>query len=555
MKPMPIGIDDFKKVREGYYFIDKSFFLKKLIDGHSEVTLCTRPRRFGKTLTLSMVKYFFDRENGESNRHLFSGLMIEKAGEKYLKEQGKYPVIFLTLKGVKKQNWEDELYLLGEILKDFYQKFIYLEDSQALNEQERNYVKKLLRGECNQSELELSLARLTNYLYKHHGQKPILLLDEYDVPIQYGFEHGYYKEIIGFMKVWLDGGLKGNTALEFAVLTGVLRVAKESIFSDLNNLEVNSIVRGDYEDVFGFTEKEVNKIAEDYGAADKIEELKKWYDGYHFGRTEIYNPWSVINYFRYGCEAGTYWLNTSGNMIIRDLLDLADMEMREELTGLFRGKPLETTINEGLVYDEIYKRKDALYTMLLTTGYLTIAEENKIGNRTIYSLRIPNLEIKTVYESKIMEYLAEEMEIEDSIFLMRDLIRGEGESFAKRLNKMLVKMMSYYDSKKQDKEGFYHGLMLGLTALLSSSYQVKSNRESGYGRFDLAIIPKDKSKTGVIMEFKTAEKEEKLEEAALEALEQIKRREYMAEFAEQGIKLMQIYGIAFWRKKVKLICE
>lgn len=555
IKPMPIGIDDFKEVREGYYFVDKSFFLKKLIDGHSKVTLCTRPRRFGKTLIMSMVKYFFDQENGESNRHLFEGLMIEKAGEKYLREQGKYPVIFLTLKGVKKQSWEDEIYLLGEILKDFYQKFIYLEKSQALNEQERNYVKKLLRGECNQSELELSLARLTNYLYKHHGKKPILLLDEYDVPIQHGFEQGYYEEIINFMKVWLDGGLKGNTSLEFAVLTGVLRVAKESIFSDLNNLEVNSIVRGDYENVFGFTEEEVRKIAGEYGAAEKTEELKKWYDGYNFGGTEIYNPWSVINYFRYRCEAGPYWLNTSGNMIIRNLLDLSDLEMREEITELFRGKPLETTINEGLVYEEIYKRKNALYTMLLTTGYLTIEGKNKVGNRMIYSLRIPNLEIETVYESKIMEYLAEEMEIEDSIFLMRDLLRGEAESFARWLNKMLLKMMSYYDSKKQDKEGFYHGLMLGLTALLSSSYQVKSNRESGCGRFNLAIIPKDRSRSGVIMEFKTAEKEEKLEEAAREALAQIRSKEYMAEFTEQGIRLMQIYGIAFWRKKVKLLGE
>ena len=553
MKPMPIGIDDFKEVKEGYYFVDKTFFLKQLIDGHSKVTLCTRPRRFGKTLTLSMVKYYFDRENGESNRHLFNGLMIEKAGEKYLKEQGKYPVIFLTLKECKYTYWDSAYRGLKLKIEEICDSLGYLLDSDKLTDRDKVIFKEIITGKASEEVYMKSLQILTNYLYKHHGKKPILLIDEYDVPIQYGFEHGYYKEIIGFMKVWLDGGLKGNTALEFAVLTGVLRVAKESIFSDLNNLEVNSIVRGDYADVFGFTEEEVRKIAEDYGKPDKIEELKKWYDGYHFGRTEIYNPWSVINYFRYGCEAGTYWLNTSGNMIIRDLLDLADLEMREELTDLFRGKPLETTINEGLVYDEIYKRKDALYTMLLTTGYLTIAEESKIGSRMIYSLRIPNLEIKTVYESKIMEYLAEEMGIEDSIFLMRDLIRGEGESFAKRLNKMLAKMMSYYDSKKQDKEGFYHGLMLGLTALLSSSYQVKSNRESGYGRFDLAIIPKDKSKTGVIMEFKTAEKEEKLEEAARIALEQIKRKEYMSEF--EGIKLMQIYGIAFCGKKVKLIGE
>ena len=553
MKPMPIGIDDFKEVKEGYYFVDKTFFLKQLIDGHSKVTLCTRPRRFGKTLTLSMVKYFFDRENGESNRHLFNGLMIEKAGEKYLKEQGKYPVIFLTLKECKYTYWDSAYRGLKLKIEEICDSLGYLMDSDKLTERDKVIFKEIITGKASEEVYMKSLQILTNYLYKHHGKKPILLLDEYDVPIQYGFEHGYYKEIIGFMKVWLDGGLKGNTALEFAVLTGVLRVAKESIFSDLNNLEVNSIVRGDYADVFGFTEEEVRKIAEDYGKPDKIEELKKWYDGYHFGKTEIYNPWSVINYFRYGCEAGTYWLNTSGNMIIRDLLDLADLEMREELTDLFRGKPLETTINEGLVYDEIYKRKDALYTMLLTTGYLTVVKMENMDGVQMYLLDIPNLEVRQVYRVKIMEYLAEEMEIEDSIFLMRDLIRGEGESFAKRLNKMLAKMMSYYDSKKQDKEGFYHGLMLGLTALLSSSYQVKSNRESGYGRFDLAIIPKDKSKTGVIMEFKTAEKEEKLEEAARIALEQIKRKEYMSEF--EGIKLMQIYGIAFCGKKVKLIGE
>ena len=553
-RPMAIGIDDFKKVRERYYFVDKTFFLKALIDAHSEVTLCTRPRRFGKTLTLSMVKYFFDCQNAKENRKLFEGLEIAQAGDTYMAEQGKYPVVFLTLKDCKYDNWEIGYRGLKAKIEEIYDSFGYLSNSEQLTAREQKNFCEIIEGTASAEMYTKSLYLLTDALYRHHGVKPILLIDEYDVPIQYGFEYGYYDKIINFMKVWLDGGLKGNTSLEFAILTGVLRVAKESIFSDLNNLEVNSIVRGDYQNVFGFTQTEVEQIAKDYEVEDKIAEIKEWYDGYHFGKAEIYNPWSVINYFRYDCEAANYWLNTSGNKIIRDLLDIATIEMRAELTDLFKGKLLETTINEGLVYDEVYKRKDALYTMLLTTGYLTIIKEDTIDGNKVYQLDIPNLEIRQVYRSKIMDYLADEMAIEDSIFMMRDLIRGDSENFARRMNQMLIKMMSYYDAKKQDKEGFYHGLMLGLTAILGNSYRIKSNRESGYGRFDLAIFPKDKTKTGVIMEFKTAETEAKLEETAQQALMQIETKEYAAEFDEEKVAV-QKYGIAFCGKKVKLLAK
>ena len=553
-RPMAIGIDDFKKVRESYYFVDKTFFLKELINAHSEVTLCTRPRRFGKTLTLSMVNYFFDCENAEENSKLFEGLEIAQAGDNYMAEQGKYPVVFLTLKGVKELEWEECYKILRRVIQEQYLHHKYLLMSDKIKSEDKQYIASILNLQAEPYEYRISLKKLTDYLYQHHGVKPILLIDEYDVPIQYGFEYGYYDKIINFMKVWLDGGLKGNTSLEFAILTGVLRVAKESIFSDLNNLEVNSIVRGDYQNVFGFTQTEVEQIAKDYEVEDKIAEIKQWYDGYHFGKAEIYNPWSVINYFRYDCEAANYWLNTSGNKIIRDLLDIATIEMRAELTDLFKGKLLETTINEGLVYDEVYKRKDALYTMLLTTGYLTIIKEDTIDGNKVYQLDIPNLEIRQVYRSKIMDYLADEMAIEDSIFMMRDLIRGDSENFARRMNQMLIKMMSYYDAKKQDKEGFYHGLMLGLTAILGNSYRIKSNRESGYGRFDLAIFPKDKTKTGVIMEFKTAETEAKLDETAQQALAQIEAKEYAAEFNEEKVAV-QKYGIAFCGKKVKLLAK
>ena len=550
-RPMAIGIDDFKEVRESYYFVDKTFFLKELIGGRSKVTLCTRPRRFGKTLTLSMVKYFFDCENAKENRKLFEGLEIAQAGDTYMAEQGKYPVVFLTLKDCKYDNWEIGYRGLKAKIEEIYDSFGYLSNSEQLTARDRKNFCEIIEGTASAEMYMKSLYLLTDALYRHHGVKPILLIDEYDVPIQYGFEYGYYDKIINFMKVWLDGGLKGNTSLEFAILTGVLRIAKESIFSGLNNLYVDSVLSKKYGNVFGFTQAEIERIAKDYEVEDKIVEIKEWYDGYHFGKTEIYNPWSVINYFYEECEPIAYWINTSDNGIIRDLLNMATIEMRAELTELFKGKLLETTINEGLVYDEVYKRKDALYTMLLTTGYLTIAKQDRIGNQIIYGLKIPNLEIKTVYENKIMDYLADEMAIEDSIFMMRDLIRGDSENFARRMNQMLIKMMSYYDAKKQDKEGFYHGLMLGLTAILGNSYRIKSNRESGYGRFDLAIFPKDKTKTGVIMEFKTAETEAKLEETAQQALMQIEAKEYAAEFDEEKVAV-QKYGIAFCGKKVTL---
>ena len=548
---MAIGIDDFKKVRERYYFVDKTFFLKALIDAHSEVTLCTRPRRFGKTLTLSMVKYFFDCQNAKENRKLFEGLEIAQAGDTYMAEQGKYPVVFLTLKGVKQLEWENCYKVLRSVMQKEYLRHDYLLQSEKIKEEDKKYIKRILNLSAESYEYQGSLKNLTDYLYQHHGVKTILLIDEYDVPIQYGFEYGYYDKIINFMKVWLDGGLKGNTSLEFAILTGVLRIAKESIFSGLNNLYVDSVLSKKYSNVFGFTQAEVEQIARDYDCTDKVAEIKEWYDGYHFGKAEIYNPWSAINYFYEECEPIAYWINTSDNGIIRDLLNMATIEMRAELTDLFKGKLLETTINEGLVYDEVYKRKDALYTMLLTTGYLTIIKEDTIDGNKVYQLDIPNLEIRQVYRNKIMDYLADEMAIEDSIFMMRDLIRGDSENFARRMNQMLIKMMSYYDAKKQDKEGFYHGLMLGLTAILGNSYRIKSNRESGYGRFDLAIFPKDKTKTGVIMEFKTAETEAKLEETAQQALMQIEAKEYAAEFDEEKVAV-QKYGIAFCGKKVTL---
>lgn len=545
---MPIGIDNFGELRRGhYYFVDKTAFIRQLIDGHSKVTLLTRPRRFGKTLTLSMADWFFSIEKETQSRYLFEGLAIEQAGPEYMEHRGRYPVIFISLKDLKNLTWDAMFDSFRTLIRNWYTAHAYLGESDRFDPDVRTRFLDLKRGQAGAGEMAGSLALLLQMLHGYYGKKVILLLDEYDAPIQQAWECGFYEECISFMKQMMGSALKGNDDLDFAILTGVLRVAKESIFSDLNNLDVCSVLSTRYDDVIGFTSGEVAKMAADLQQESQLPDIKEWYDGYHFGHAEIYNPWFVIHFFR-NQMVGDYWVNTSGNGLIREMLRHITPETVENLTTLLYGKSVTVLIREGVIYEDIGRDEDALYTMLMTTGYLTAQSWTRGIGGLRCRLIIPNREIQDIYRIEILDRASAGLSVHRLDALLNDLVEGHGTAFADKLERYLCQYASVYDTA--NKESFYHGFLLGMTALVLSDYVVESNRESGYGRFDMALIPKEKQRTGVIMEFKIASQENELERKAREALQQILKRQYDAEFQKQGVSHLWLYGIAFYGKKV-----
>lgn len=553
MYAMPVGVDNFREmVSRDYYFVDKTNFIKELLDHKNKVTLITRPRRFGKTLAMRMLQEFFDIN--AAGRDTFKGLNISRAGEKYIQHRGKYPVIFFSLKDIATGNYQDALRDLCGKISDLYAEYGFLAESPALNEREKEYFLSVYNiadhEQYGRDKWGKSLRMLTVYLWKHYGVKTILLLDEYDAPIQHAWEDGYYEDMIRFMRQFYSEVLKGNDALEFAVLTGVLRVAKESIFSGLNNLKVCSVLSEDYSDVFGFTGQEVAKMAADLQMEDKLPEIRAWYDGYSFGGSEIYNPWSVIMYFDAKCKPAPYWVNTSGNGIIKYMLDRLDGRGREDLQSLMDGNAISKQVQEGIIYEEIGSNADDLYTMLLTTGYLkcTSSQDSLLG--TYMDLQIPNLEILRLFTREIAQNFTGYRGVSDITNMMDEMLKGNAVLFEEDLNRILRNSVSYHDAANG--ESFYHGMMLGFCVLLKDTHIVQSNRESGYGRFDLALIPTDRRYYGVIMEFKRAADEGQLEDKALEALAQIEELSYIAEFQQRQIEKVWKYGIAFCGKKVCL---
>ena len=548
---MPVGVDDFRRVREEYYYVDKTDFIRQLIDGHAQATLITRPRRFGKTLSLSMLYYFFSNKEAEANRVLFEGSNIEKAGERYMAEQGSRPVVFLSLKDIKQSDMGSMLAMFASVMQALYDSFPYLQEADVLSVQEKKYFSKVLEGQASNVELQLSLKNLTEFLARYHQKSVLVLLDEYDAPLQYAWDYGYYQEAIVFVRNYLSSVLKSNPSLDFAVITGVLRIAKESIFSSLNNLKVASVASGGLSEIMGFTHEEIRQMASDFNVPEKSEEIKTWYDGYNFSGKAIYNPWSVVNYFANECQPEPYWVNTSGNAILQHLLKEAGDEQVRDLYALLDGGTVKAQLVEGAIYDDIYKSSRALYSMLLNTGYLTIAEKTKsyAGART--AMRIPNLEIRLLFQEEIMNRLSEAGSDESLLVSITEaLLEGRAADFASSLTKFLRFAVSFYDTA--NKESFYHGLMLGLLAALVPVFEVVSNRESGYGRFDIAVFPKEEEAAGALLEFKVAEKEEDMPERAKEALAQIKANKYASEFEQRGVKEVWQYGIAFCGKKCQI---
>lgn len=551
---MPIGIENFSElIEDGYYFVDKTRFIMQLIDYHSKAALLTRPRRFGKTLTLRMLEYFFSIKHSDK-KYLFSGTDIEQAGDKYICEQGKYPVVFISLKEIRGNSFAASIASLAVYMKKLYTEFDYILKSDKLHKndiEEFNKIYTMQEKNVLYGPVERSCGLLIRLLHQYHGVKPILLLDEYDAPIQKAWDSGYYDEMIEFMRGFMGNALKGNDSLNFSVITGVLRVAKESIFSDLNNIDVCSVLSNRYADVIGFTDNEIKKMTEYLGISDKFEEIKRWYNGYNFGGNEIYNPWSVLKYVVEGYKPAPYWVNTSANAILKELFTTIDETRLAQLNDLLNRKYIYTSIDEGVIYDDIGKNSSSLYTMLLTTGYLTVDEndDDTLQDHDEYRLCIPNEELIKCFSKEILSRLGEGVTEASMLKINRDMVEGKLESFQSGLQEYITNIASCYDTSKQP-EVFYHGLMLGFVATLRSRYIIESNRESGKGRFDIALYPRNKEMAGVILEFKKSDKKGQLKDKAIEARQQIEENEYIAVFAERGIKKVWKYGIAFWRKSV-----
>ena len=538
MKKIPIGVENFKEIiNNNCYYVDKTKFIEKILNDGSKIKLFTRPRRFGKTLNMSTIKHFFDIKNNEENRKLFNNLDIEKSV--YIKEQGQYPVIFISMKGIKDITWEEAKSSLKILISKLYSEFKYLLDD--LDEFDLPRFKKYLLTDIDFANLKNALEFLTRVLYEKHKKEVILLIDEYDSPLISAYEHNYYDEAINFFKVFYGEALKTNDYLKMGIITGIIRVIKAGIFSDLNNLRVYSILDKQYSDFFGFTEKEVEKMLIDFNIEYNLPEVKSWYDGYKFGDTEVYNPWSILNFVQ-NRELEGYWIGTSGNFLIKEVLKDSNSEINISLEKLFNGEKIEEVITGNsdlsslLSYHEIWE-------LLLFSGYLTV--DKKI-EEDVYSLRLPNKEIRKFFKNEFIDITFGASEFRKT---METLKNNKIEEFEKNLQNILLKSTSYMDGKN---ENFYHGLFLGMSFYLDNKYSVKSNREAGLGRYDVLIEPINKKERAFILEFKVTDSEKNLEKFSKEALEQIINKKYNIELIKKGIKDITYIGIAFYKKQLRI---
>ena len=550
-KPLPIGISDYVRAQAEYYYVDKTMLIKEFLDQKPLVSLFTRPRRFGKTLNMDMLRVFFEISDEDTSVY-FVDKAIWKCGEEYRRHQGKYPVIFLTFKDVKYDSWEATIDKIGGLLQAEFGRHQELTGSDKLAEYERAYFAKVLNGEASIVDLTAALEKLSQMLTKHYGMASIIIIDEYDTPIQEGYSKDFFDEIIGFMRNFFSGAFKDNRNLTYGFLTGIFRIAQESIFSGLNNLTVNSVMDNEYDEFFGFTYPEVRLMLEYYGVADKEAELKDWYDGYLFGSTEIYNPWSVINYISRGCIPQAYWVNTGKNEVLEDVLTIATDDITERLYALLRGERVIARIDQNVVYRSLDEDPANVYSLLLVAGYLkTPKKELQADGAYLCEVSIPNREIAAVYKSEILSHLLQIGAITRTTANMvaESLYANDIPRMQKAITEYMDKSISFYDAGA---EGFYHGLTLGLIALLDNQYKIKSNRESGDGRYDISLIPREKKYPGIIMElkWKTGLEKDELEELSKEALKQIDEKRYDLELKEDGIDNLIKLGIAFSGKKV-----
>ena len=540
-KRLPIGISDFKRIiEESYYYVDKTGLISSILKDGANVNLFTRPRRFGKTLNMSMLRYFFDFENREENKKLFDNLNISES--EYASEQGKYPVIFVSFKNIEENEWEDCYFEIRNLISNMYDEFNFIRenlDERKLYEFDNIWFKR------DGADWKNSLKNLTKYLYDYYGKKKVVvLIDEYDTPIIQSYQAGYYKKAISFFKRFYGEALKDNEYLQFGIMTGILRIAKEGIFSGLNNLKVNTIFSEKYSEFFGLTENEVIKAVKYYELEYELEEVKKWYNGYQFGDTEIYNPWSIINFLSAG-QLRPYWIGVSGNKLIDEMLDEGNKEIFDDLGKLFNKEKIYKEIND---YSEFTFDMDDIWQLFLYAGYLTIGGE-KVDNE--YPIRIPNNEILEFFENRFIARFIRKTQKFTNI--IKDLKKGKIEEFAKGLQDEILSSLSYFDTDKDEK--YYKVFLIGIFIVLGNDYIRLSERESGYGRADLVLEPKNKKNPAYIFEFKVAGNEEEMENYAMEGFEQIKEKEYDVELKNRGVKEIIHIGLGFYRKKLRMKYE
>lgn len=548
--PLPVGVSDYRLASTEYYYVDKTMMIKDFIDERPMVSLFMRPRRFGKTLNMDMLRTFFEKTNEDTSVY-FKDKKIWQCGEKYRAYQGKYPVIFVTFKDIKFNTWKETFDAIRQVFSLEAQSHSELQTSDKCDEYDKKIFEKLLTGEVNEVELSGALLNLSRMLHKHYGIAPIIIVDEYDIPIQQGYMKGYYEEVILFMRNLFSGGFKDNKHLSYGFLTGILRVSKESIFSGLNNLAINSVLDNKYSSYFGFTTEEIHDMTKYYGGEDKYEEICQWYDGYRFGKTEIFNPWSVINYFNNECEPRAFWLSTGSNDIIGEIIAEADSEIYDKLVSLVNGETFTTYIDTSVIYPQIKNNPSSIYSFLLVAGYLKVLKCTTAFNGDyMCEVGLPNKEISLVYHKEILQQLDNIIPQNTAISIQEAIFSGDNVRLKKLIEKLLLESVSSFDAAG---ENFYHGFMLGLCALLGE-YFVSSNKESGNGRYDIQLKPTRKGLPGILIELKAEKKcsDDQLRKLSESALQQIIDKNYDTELKVAGINNIYKYGVAFSGKKVEI---
>ena len=545
-KAVPVGIEDFERIiNEDYYYVDKTMLIEELLINRAPVTLFTRPRRFGKTLNMSMIKSFFDIKNKEENKKLFENLKISNS--EYMSEQGKYPVIFISLKDLKGNSWEENFILIKKYIKNIYMEFYNLKDK--LNPIFKNDFEKIVM-EKEDADWLYALKNLSNYLYEYYGEKAIILIDEYDAPIINAFDKGYYNEAINFFQTFYSSALKTNNSLKYGILTGITRIIKEGIFSGLNNLKVDTILNKKYSEYFGLLESEVIEMLDYFGMKYKIEEVKEWYNGYIFGEREVYNPWSIVNYID-NREIKAYWANVSGNTLLENMLNHAGESVYEDLKRFTDGESIEKYISDGTTIKSLLSNDDEIWQLLLYSGYLTKDEkQEKESDSNVYNLKIPNKEIRKYFGNMFLNRFFG-TEVKTNI-LIKALEGGDIKKFEETLGEIMINMLSHFDLDKE-MEKIYQVFMIGLVGFLMGKYEIISNDESGYGRYDLAMIPIKSNEKAYLMEFKISKTKKGMEESAEKALKQIDEKKYDTKLKARGIKNILKIGIAFYGKEVKVV--
>ena len=553
MKKIALGESDFRSIIENNeYFVDKSLLIKEIFEDSSRIILIPRPRRFGKTLNLSMIRYFVERCD-EDRRYLFNNLLIEKEKD-IMKRQGIYPTIYLTFKDEKHDKFEDFQMKLAFFVSEIYKKHYYLYESLTF-QVDKDYFDKIINKVSTKAELEMSLKNLSKYLYDYYGEKIIILIDEYDTPIQHSYFSGIYDDTIAFMRNFLSNTLKDNIYLEKALLTGILRVARESIFSGLNNLDVYSILKEGYSDKFGFTEVEIEKMLNDFNIVKEKDEFKRWYNGYLFGNTVIYNPWSTLSYLKDKNEYFMpYWVNTSQNKIIKTILAKGSDGLKKSFEELLKGNTIETTIDENIIMADIEANENNVWSFLLLSGYLKVVDKIRKEDEIYYEVAIPNVEVKHMYNKIIKDWASESYVSSEYNEMLKALINFDYEVFEEIFIDYVEKSLSYFDVSGEEPERVYHGFVLGMLVALNNTHYVLSNRESGYGRYDVMVIPKDITKPGIIIEFKRARKNNKktIEQLIEEAKKQIEDKKYETELLSRGITDIKKLVIVFKGKEVSV---